>query len=1004
MRRQRHRLAEGGRIERDRPIAFSFNGKTYQGHPGDTLASALLANGVRLVARSFKYHRPRGIVGAGVEEPNAFVQRGRGAQAEPNVRATQLELFDGLEAASVNCWPSVRRDFWSINDRLSAPMPAGFYYKTFMWPPGLWMTYERVIRRAGGLGTAPDGPDPDIYDKRHSHCDVFVAGGGPAGLAAALAAARAGARVVLADEQAELGGAVLGNGERIAGAPATDWVAATVAELEALPEVRLLPRTTVFGYYDHNYMALVERVSDHLGPTAPAGQPRQRVWKVRAKQVVLATGAIERPIVFADNDRPGIMLASAAQSYVNRYGVRPGNRAVVFTTNDSAYRVAFDLATAGIDIRAVIDARPNPPEALVEAVRERGIELLSGQAVVSAGGSRHLRRVEVVALTERGDGLEGDARRIRCDLLCLSGGWSPAVHLLSQIGGKLAYDETLVCFVPGEIRQAARAAGAANGAFALGTCLAQGFAAGAEAARDAGFAEATPPAPPETEAAEGAPQRALWRVPTGGARGKCFVDLHTDVTAADIALAAREGYQAVEHLKRYTAAGMGPDQGKTGGINALAILSEIRDAAIPAVGTTTFRPPYTPVTYGALAGRDVGELADVARKTPIHAWHERAGAPFEDVGQWKRAWYYPRSGEDMHAAVARECRATRNSVGICDASTLGKIDIQGADALRLLNWVYTNAWDSLPIGRCRYGLMLSEDGMVLDDGVTARLGEQHYLMTTTSGGAARVMAWLEEWLQCEWPELKVYLTSVTTQWATVSVAGPNARRLLGEVATELDLSPEAFPHMAVREGVVAGIPARIFRVSFTGELAYEINVPASYGMALWQALMRGGESFEITPFGTEALHVLRAEKGYIAVGHDTDGSVSPFDLGFDWLVSKKKADFLGKRSLTRNDTARPDRKQLVGLLTEDPATVLPEGAHVVTEVKRKPPMPMIGHVTSSYSSAVLERSIALALIENGRARIGETVSVPLPLAGGRVVRAEVTKPIFFDPEGARLHG
>lgn len=995
---QRNRLADGGRINRMRPLSFRFNGKRYEGYAGDTLASALLANGVSIVGRSFKYHRPRGILSAGAEEPNAFVQLGSGARSDANLRATQIELFEGLEAASVNAWPSVERDVMGALDHAAALLPAGFYYKTFKWPRRFWHTYEFVIRNVAGLGRAPEEPDSERYEKCHVHCDVLIVGAGPAGLAAALTAGRAGARVILADDDPELGGDLLTSKDLVDGAPAIDWVATRAAELKGLPEVRVLRRTTAFGYYDHNYLALLERVADHLAPDdRPANAPRQRLWKVRANQVVLASGAIERPLVFADNDRPGIMLAGAARTYVNRFRAMPGARAVVVTNNDSAYACANDLLQAGVTVAAVVDARAEPSGPAVTALRGHGVEIIAGHTVARAEGARGVKRVTLRPL----DGADAAASRsISCDLVCMSGGWSPAAHLFSQSGGKLRYDEALACFVPGKARQQVSAAGAANGAFSLSACLREGAAAGAAAAEAAGF-KAVAGDPPQVADEAPQPILPLWRAPGDGkeSRAKSFVDYHTDVTTADIELAAREGYESVEHFKRYTTAGMGPDQGKTGNVNALALLAEARGADIADVGTTTFRPPYTPVTYGAMAGRDIGALADPIRRTPMHAWHERAGAVFEDVGQWKRPFYYPRGDEDKHAAVQREAKAARETIGLLDASTLGKIEIRGAGAVDLLNRVYTNAWNKLGVGGCRYGVMLGEDGMVFDDGVTARLGDNHYLMTTTTGNAARVLGWMEDWLQCEWWDLPVHLTSVTAQWATAAVTGPGARRLLEELADGVDLSPEAFPHMSGCEGLVAGIPARIFRISYTGELSFEVNVPASAGLALWQALVSAGERFGATPIGTEALHILRAEKGYIAVGQDTDGSVTPDDLGLGWAVSKKK-DFLGRRSLARADIAREGRKQLVGLLTQDALLVLPEGAHVVAELRSKPPMPMLGHVTSSYLSPNLGRSIALALIENGRARMGETVSL---WVDGAEVRAEITSPVFFDPEGGRLH-
>ena len=1003
---QSQRLAEGGRIDRDQRHGFSFNGQRYHGYGGDTLASALLANGIRLVGRSFKFHRPRGIFSAGSEEPNALIQLGSGARTEPNLRATQVELYDGLEAASVNCWPSLEFDVGVINGWASRLLPAGFYYKTFMWPASLWLTYEHVIRHAAGLGRAPEAKDPDRYDSRHVHCDVLVAGAGPAGLAAALAAGRAGARVVLADEQSEMGGALLGQRDEIGGAPAVDWVAGALAELAAMADVTLLPRATVFGYYDHNYLGIAERVTDHIGPAAPPELPRQRLWKVRARQVVLATGAIERPLVFANNDRPGIMLAGSAQTYANRYGVRPGERAVIVTNNDSAYRAALDLADAGVTVAALADLRPLSEGPLAAQVRDRGIEVLAGRAVVDTAGGRGLRAVEVGQIDDRARIVLGSPRRIPCDLLCVSGGWNPAVHLYSQSGGKVRFDAERACFVPGESVQAERSAGACNASFGLGDCLAEGFAAGAGAARAAGYRRAKVPKPPArlgTKAEDaGTPIRAVWQVPATAKRehgDKHFVDIQNDVTAADVALAAREGYQSVEHLKRYTTTGMGTDQGKTSNVNALAILAHATGAEVGAAGTTTFRPPYTPVGYGMLGGRNVGPLFDPVRKTAMHQWHAEAGAVFEDVGQWKRPWYYPRPGESMADAVNRECLAVRGGLGIMDASTLGKIDIQGRDALSFLNRVYTNAWDSLAVGRCRYGLMLGDDGMVFDDGVTSRLAEHHYLMTTTTGGAARVLAWLEEWSQTEWPKLNVHFTSVTTQWSVASIQGPHARALMAELCHDIDLAREAFPFMSWRDGTVAGIPARVFRVSFSGELAYEINVASSYAMALWQALMTAGAKYHITPYGTEAMHILRAEKGFVVVGHDTDGTVTPQDLGMDWIVSKKKPDFIGKRAHSRPDTLRADRKQLVGLLTENPETVVPEGSQIVSAVWPKPPMPMEGFVTSSYWSAALGHSIAMALLEGGHRRHGETVNISLT---DRVVRAEVTRPQFYDLEGEKI--
>jgi len=1001
--RQVFRTGEGGRIDRASPLQFTFDGKTYDGFAGDTLASALLANGVRLVARSFKYHRPRGVLTIGSDEPNALVQIGDGACAIPNARATQVELYDGLAAYSQNAWPSLRRDARALADSLGRLLPAGFYYKTFMRPKRLWEWYEGRIRAFAGLGRTPTGTDPDIYDKRHAHCDVLIVGGGPAGLSAALAAGRAGARVILADEQNDLGGGLLNAPATIGNGPGQDWVDATTRELAALEEVRLLRRTTVFGYYDHNYLGLAQRVSDHLPETKP-GMPRERLWKVRAQQVLLATGAHERPLVFADNDRPGIMLAGAVRGYLHRYGVRAGDRVLLFTNNDSAYPLAVDLIASGGDVAAIVDLRIEPSTHPAAArLDELRVTILRGHAVVATAGRRQVRAVKVMPLTAAGDAVTGTSQEISCDLLAMSGGWSPVVHLFSQGQGSLRFDEALGAFLPDQAAQAVRCAGAMNGEFDLADALTGGHKAGADAAADAGFAAIRSGPPSKAASSPFGPVRQLPVVPSNkpvGMGGKYFVDFHTDVTATDIGVAAREGYVSVEHLKRYTTAGMGIDQGKTGNLNALTLLSRHLDAPVSEIGVTTFRPPYSPVTFGALAGRDIGALYAPLRRTPMQSWHEDAGAAFEDVGQWRRPYYYPRAGGTKQGAVNREVRAVRERVGILDASTLGKIDIKGPDAAALLDWVYTNDWSNLAVGRCRYGLMCGEDGMVFDDGVTARLGPEHYLMHTTSGNADRVLAWLEEWLQTEWPDLRVYCASVTDQYATVAIAGPYARRLLRDLTGDIDLAPDAFPFMTVREGHVAGIPARVFRVSYTGELSYEINVPADYGMALWEALRIAGARYGVTPFGTEAMHVLRAEKGYIMVGQETDGTVTPLDLGMGWAVSRRK-DFIGKRSLSRADMTRPDRKQLVGLLTDAPDIVPPEGTGIIDTPDRKPPAASLGHVTSAYHSPALGRSIAMALVRGGHGREGEALY--LPLEDGRTVRAIVTGTAFYDPEGVRLH-
>ena len=998
------RLDSGGRIDRSEPLGFTFDGRHYRGFAGDTLASALLANGVHLVGRSFKYHRPRGIMTAGAEEPSALVQLERGGgRSDPNLRATEVELYDGLAATSQNRWPSLGFDVGAVTDLLAPLFPAGVYYKTFLWPASWWKSvYEPAIRRAAGLGRAPAQPDPDRYLHRHAHCDVLVVGGGPAGLMAALAAGRSGARVILAEREPVLGGALLAESGLLAefeGRAGDAWLSAVVAELASLPEVTVLPRTNAFGYLDHNYLLLHERVTDHL-PSPPSRLPRQRVWRVRARQVVLCTGAIERPLVFHGNDRPGVMLASAARAYLNRFAVLPGRRVVLCTNNDSAYAAALDLARAGVAIEAVIDLRASVDGALPQAAAEAGLPIVRGAAVVGTDGRRRINRVWVSPLTQDGRPAPGEPTGMRCDCLLVSGGWNPTVHLFSQSRGRLRYSTAIAAFVPGAAVQPTRVAGACNGAFALADCLAEGARSGTEAAGAAGFRATAPDLPVVVEPSVG-PLLPCWAIPSRVApsRAKAFVDYQNDVTAKDLGLAVREGFAAIEHLKRYTTTGMGTDQGKTSNVNALAIVADQRGIPIEAVGTTTFRMPYTPVTFGALAGPHGGELFDPIRRTPSHDWATARGAVFEDVGNWKRARYFPRAGEDMRAAVERECRAVREGVGLFDASTLGKIDLQGRDCAEFLNRIYTNAWMKLQVGRCRYGLMLRDDGMVFDDGVTARLGPGHFHMTTTTGGAARVLAWLEEWLQTEWPDLQAYCTSVTEQWAALAVVGPRSRDVLTAVGTDVDISGASLPHMAFAEGRVAGVPARVFRISFSGELAYEINVPWGYGAALWAALWAAGEPFGITAYGTEAMHVLRAEKGFIIVGQDTDGTVTPQDAGLTWAIGKAKPDFVGKRSLLRPDIVAPGRKQLVGLLTDDPGTVLTEGAQIVADPAQPLPMRMIGHVTSSYWSETLGRSVAMALVEGGHDRMGQTLHVPTQ---GRTVPAKVTGVTFHDPDGQRL--
>lgn len=1012
---QPNRLPQGGRIDRGKPLNFTFNGKPRQGFQGDTLASALLANGQHLVARSFKYGRPRGIVGHGAEEPNAIVQLGQGARTLPNLRATQVELHEGLAAASVTGWPSLQFDLLGAFSALGKLTPPGFYYKTFMRPRKWWMTYERYIRKAAGLGRAPEAADPDIYDKLNLHCDLAVVGGGPAGLAAALEAARSGARVLLTDEQSEFGGSLLWSKQQINAQPASQWIAQVVAELCACSNVTLLPRATAIGLYDHNFLAILERRTDHLG--APDGMhrhsnasgqapqvARQRLHRVRAKQVVLATGALERPLVFARNDLPGIMLASSVCAYINRYAVRPGRRLLLCTNNDSAYQAALDWCESGGEVAAVLDVREQPEGELVAAARGQGIEVISGHGISEALGRRHVRGALAAPLNPAGDGVIGPARALRCDLIASSGGWSPVIHLSSHQGAKPRWSEDVLGFLPAASCAQAHSSGAANGVYGLLGCLQQGAEAGAKAAQLAGVGNgrsSTAFSVPD-EPAEGSP-KALFLAPHPKASSRApkqFVDLQLDVTAADIALAAQEGYASVELLKRYTALGFGTEQGKLGNVNGLAILAKTLGQGIAETGTTIFRPPYTPATFGALAGRESGALFDPVRCTAMHRWHAQQGAVWENVGQWQRPHYYPKPGETMQQALNRECLAVRQGVGMMDASTLGKIDIQGPDAAEFITRIYTNSYPKLPPGKCRYGLMLHEDGVIFDDGVTSCLGPNHYLMFTTTGGAAPVLDWLELWRQTEWPQLKVYFTSVTDHWATATVSGPKARLVVRKLCRDIDFSRDAFKFMDWRDGTVAGVKARVFRISFTGELSFEVHVPAHFGRSVWEALMEAGREFGITPYGTEAMHLLRAEKGFIIVGQDTDGATIPGDMNMDWIVNnRKRFSFIGKRSLARSDSLREDRKQLVGLKPQPADLVLPEGTQIVNNPNEPAPMSMQGHVTSAYYSANLGCAFALAVVKGGLKRMGETVYCPL--ADGRIVQAQIRPSVFYDPQGER---
>jgi sarcosine oxidase subunit alpha len=993
----RFRVAGRGRVNPGRAVRFTFDGMSYAGLEGDTVASALLANGVHLMGRSFKYHRPRGPISAGSEEPNALVGTHRGpGRFEPNTRATVQEIWNGLEVASQNRYPSLRFDLGAVNDRFHMLFSAGFYYKTFMWPKSFWdKVYEPVIRAAAGLGNAPVDSDPDTYASRYLHCDVLIIGAGPAGLAAARAAAVDGLHVVVVDENAEAGGTLLSEPHvAIDGQPAWDWLRAELAALEGLG-VRIMTRTTAFGYYHQNMIGLCQRLTDHL-EVLPANTPRERLWRVRARQVVLAQGALEKPLVFDGNDRPGVMLAGAAQTYLNRYGVRVGDRPVVLTSHDSAWHSAFDMQDAGAFVTAVVDTREEVNESLMNEARARGIEVLAGYTATATSGRLRITTVRVNPVR---NGRVGKPRNLACDCLLMSGGWTPTLHLFSHARGTLSWDDEQSAFLPEGLPDDCVVAGAGRGIWGVEAALRDGAQKGRAVAEALGkVAKNEQPSVEYDRAGAGISCKEL---PTDRNPGKAraFVDYQNDVTAKDLRLAVREGMRSIEHVKRYTTNGMATDQGKLSNINGLVIASDALAKRAPQVGLTTFRPPYTPTTFGAFAGYHRGSHFEPTRKTWIDAWAEARGAVFEPVGQWRRARYFPKPGESMDDAVSRECRAVRGNLGIFDASTLGKIEVVGPDAVEFMNRMYTNPWTKLKPGRCRYGLLLGDDGFIRDDGVIGRLAPDRFHVTTTTGGAARVLNMMEDYLQTEWPDLDVWLTSTTEQWSTIALNGPNAARMLAPLVDGVELNDEAFPHMSVSECRVAGMSARLFRVSFSGEIGFEVNVPAPQGGLLWERLMEGGAAYDITPYGTEAMHVLRAEKGFIIIGQDTDGTVTPHDTGQSWAIGNAKPDFVGMRGLRRPDLTASGRKQLVGLLTEDRITRLEEGAQIVLDPKQPVPMTMVGHVTSSYASDAVGRPIALALLKDGHRRTGETVHIPMP---GRTITAKVTGTSFLDPENARL--
>ncbi|GGH26583.1 sarcosine oxidase subunit alpha [Cribrihabitans marinus] len=999
------RLPSHGRlIDRSAQVTFTFNGATMRGYAGDTLASALLANDRMMVGRSFKYHRPRGVVASGAEEPNALVGLGQGNRFEPNQRATTTELFDGLTAVSQNHWPSLDFDIGAVNTALARFLPAGFYYKMFIHPQPFWKhVYEPFIRKSAGLGRAPDSEarDADTYEHFHVQTDILVIGGGVAGLLAARNAALSGARVLLIEQTAHWGGRAPVDGGTVDGAPVDKFVEQIVSELETMANVTMRLRCMGAGVYDHGYALGYERLTDH-DPDAPG--PRHRLWRIRARRIVTATGAIERPLSFAGNDVPGVMLAGAMRDYVVNWGVAPGRRVVVATNNDDAYRTAITLKQAGVDVVRVLDARAAGGGALMEEARSLGIRVDPGRAIAKVSGGK---RVKKVAICNQ-DGIGGAREDLSCDAVAMSGGWSPVVHLWSHCGGKLAWDEDRAHFRPDPDRPPLGAdgrgfvvtAGAASGALALDAVLDDAAAAGKAAAKAAGHS----PRRGKTPRGETTPEAAMepvWLMPARAdtpLRMKSWLDFQNDVKVSDVQLAAREGYESVEHTKRYTTLGMATDQGKLSNINGLAILADALEAEIPKVGTTTFRPPYTPISMGAIAGEARGEVFQPIRRTPMHDWHERNGADWEPVGHWRRPFTYLRPGETVHDAVNREVKNTRENLGLLDASTLGKLVVKGPDAGRFLDMMYTNMMSTLKVGKCRYGLMCSENGFLIDDGVVARIDEDTWLCHTTTGGAEHIHAHMEEWLQTEWWDWKVHVANLTEQYAQVAVVGPNARKVL-ETLGGMDLSKEALAFMEWKDGRIGEFDARVYRISFSGELSYEIAVPASKGQAFWDALIEAGRAFGVMPYGTECLHILRAEKGFIMIGDETDGTVIPQDLGLSWAISKKKEDFLGKRAQQRSHMTDPNRWKLVGLETVD-GSVLPDGAYAVGEgVNANGQRNTVGRVTSTYHSANLGRGIAMGLVLNGPDRMGEVLE--FPGTDGTVFKAKIVDPVVYDKDGEK---
>ncbi len=991
------RLDKGGLVNRNKKISFTFNGKKYFGYEGDTLASALLANGVHLVGRSFKYHRPRGFFGAGVDEPYAIVQMNRNNEIDPNVRATEQELFEGLEAKSVNCWPNVDFDIGAINNFLNKFFPAGFYYKTFMWPKSFWYKiYEPIIRKAAGFGAASIKHDKERYEHKYEYCDLLIAGSGPSGLASAYAAAQNGARVILAEDKSRFGGSLLTSEVTIGNQSGQEWAEKIISELKSMPNVVVKNRSQVFGYYDHNMLVMSERVSDHL-PKTDKYIPKQRLWYIRAKEVVISSGSIERPLVFGNNDAPGVMLSSAAKEYLKIYGVLVGKKPIIFTNNDSGYETGIEFKKNGID-PIILDTRKDASSEIIKEAKELNINIKFSYVVVAAKGYKKVNSADIARISDDKKNLS-NIENIKCDCICVSGFWTPSIHLASQSGNKTKFNEEIDAFIPSQSKQKETTLGAANGVFTLEETLKTSFEKGSELSKQITNKENKVSVPTVVEKKPSSHDK-FWCVPLPeGKNYKRFLDFQNDVAVSDIQLALREGYRSIEHVKRYTTLGMATDQGKTSNLNGLQLVSDVENKVVPQVGHTTFRPPYTPVSIGAIVGREVGKHSKPTRKSPMHYWHEKNNAVFVDAGVWLRPRYYKQGNENLFEASKREAKNVRQNVGVCDVTTLGKIDIKGPDAAEFLNRVYTNAWLKLPVGKARYGVMLREDGIVMDDGTTTRISENHYHMTTTTAQAANVLSHLEYYLQLVWPELNVNVVSSTEQWAGAAIAGPKSREVLQKLFPDLDVSNEGLPFMGYMEGNLFGVNAKIFRISFSGELAYEVNVESDNGNYMWEKILEIGKEFNIQPYGTEALSTLRIEMGHVA-GSELDGRTIPYDNSLEGLVSKKK-DFIGKRSLSKSAYVEIDRQKIVGVVPLDKKTSIPEGSYIVKDAKAKLPNPKLGHVSASCWSVEYDNPFSLAIIKDGKNMIGQKLFAMSPLKN-KTIPVEIVSSHYVDPKGERV--